>query len=95
MKVSSFAELYLPACCYCPQHEHGDAGEGDPLTLVCTDVEGSTELWEWDNSSMMTVCCKPACKLKSHETCGDSAHRQSSTVSPVPWVACGGQELVA
>ena len=31
------------------------AAEGQPLTLVCTDVEGSTELWEWDNSAMMAV----------------------------------------
>ena len=30
-----------------------DAGEGKPLTLVMTDVEGSTELWEWDRASMM------------------------------------------
>ena len=31
------------------------AGEGDPVTLVCTDVEGSTELWEWDSAAMMLV----------------------------------------
>ena len=31
--------------------------EGQPLTLVCTDVEGSTELWEWDNLTMMGVRC--------------------------------------
>ena len=29
------------------------AGEGQPLTLVCTDVEGSTELWEWDTAAML------------------------------------------
>lgn len=23
------------------------------VTLVCTDVEGSTEMWEWDNVAMM------------------------------------------
>ena len=23
------------------------------MTLVCTDVEGSTELWEWDHKAMM------------------------------------------
>jgi len=23
------------------------------VTLVCTDVEGSTEMWEWDNKAMM------------------------------------------
>ncbi|KAL0031937.1 hypothetical protein WJX79_006910 [Trebouxia sp. C0005] len=33
-------------------------GAGNPLaetsvTLVCTDVEGSTEMWEWDNKAMM------------------------------------------
>ena len=28
------------------------AAEGKPATLVCTDVEGSTELWEWDNTAM-------------------------------------------
>lgn len=28
------------------------AGEGQPVTLVCTDVEGSTELWEWDKEAM-------------------------------------------
>ena len=26
--------------------------EGKPVTLVCTDVEGSTELWEWDKDAM-------------------------------------------
>ena len=31
------------------------AGQGDPLTLVCTDVEGSTELWEWDRDAMLQV----------------------------------------
>lgn len=30
-----------------------DAGEGKPVTLVSTDVEGSTELWEWDKAAMM------------------------------------------
>ena len=29
------------------------AGEGRPTTLVLTDVESSTELWEWDRVSMM------------------------------------------
>ena len=29
------------------------AGEGKPATLVLTDIEGSTELWEWDAGSMM------------------------------------------
>ena len=29
------------------------AGEGKPATLVLTDIEGSTELWEWDASVMM------------------------------------------
>ena len=29
------------------------AGDGQPLTLVCTDVEGSTELWEWDTTAML------------------------------------------
>ena len=28
-------------------------GEGQPVTLVCTDVEGSTELWEWDTHTMV------------------------------------------
>ena len=51
-----------------PQREDDGAGEGDPLTLVCTDVEGSTELWEWDNSAMMTVCCPPCCRLACRET---------------------------
>ena len=31
------------------------AVEGEALTLVCTDVEGSTELWEWDNAAMLDV----------------------------------------
>ena len=31
------------------------AGQGAPLTLVCTDVEGSTELWEWDRDAMLQV----------------------------------------
>ena len=38
-----------------PFYRSACAGEGDPLTLVCTDVEGSTELWEWDNEAMMLV----------------------------------------
>ena len=29
------------------------AGLNKPLTLVMTDVEGSTELWEWDRVVMM------------------------------------------
>ena len=29
------------------------AAEGQPVTLVATDIEGSTELWEWDKASMM------------------------------------------
>ena len=32
------------------------AGPGEPMALVCTDVEGSTELWEWDNEAMLPVC---------------------------------------
>ena len=28
-------------------------GTGNPLTLVMTDVEGSTELWEWDKHTTM------------------------------------------
>lgn len=31
------------------------ADEGQSMTLVVTDVEGSTELWEWDNEVMMQV----------------------------------------
>ena len=31
------------------------AGEGKPATLVLTDIEGSTELWEWDAVTMMTA----------------------------------------
>lgn len=27
-------------------------GAGKQVTLVCTDVEGSTELWEWDKEAM-------------------------------------------
>lgn len=37
---------YMSAC---------DADEGQPLTLVMTDVEGSTELWESLNDVMMQV----------------------------------------
>ena len=29
------------------------SGKGKPVTLVSTDVEGSTELWEWDTHSMV------------------------------------------
>lgn len=29
------------------------AGDGRPATLVLTDVEASTELWEWDRLCMM------------------------------------------
>ena len=29
------------------------AGEGQPMSLVVTDVEGSTELWEWNHNVMM------------------------------------------
>lgn len=32
---------------------HAPAGSGQPLTLVATDVEGSTELWEWNRAAMM------------------------------------------
>lgn len=31
------------------------AAEGQSMTLVITDVEGSTELWEWDHETMMQV----------------------------------------
>lgn len=31
----------------------GLPGSGQPLTLVATDVEGSTDLWEWDRAAMM------------------------------------------
>ena len=37
------------------QHVCVCAAEGQPLTLVCTDVEGSTELWEWDSQTMMAA----------------------------------------
>ncbi|KAK9788833.1 hypothetical protein WJX73_006132 [Symbiochloris irregularis] len=30
----------------------GPPAEGRAATLVCTDVEGSTELWEWDEDAM-------------------------------------------
>ncbi|KAK9802596.1 hypothetical protein WJX73_010556 [Symbiochloris irregularis] len=30
----------------------GPPGAGKQVTLVCTDVEGSTELWEWDKEAM-------------------------------------------
>lgn len=30
----------------------GIAAKGKPVTLVSTDVEGSTELWEWDKKAM-------------------------------------------
>ena len=30
--------------------------EGQLITLVMTDVEGSTELWEWDHHTMLQVC---------------------------------------
>ena len=36
------------------------ADEGQSVTLVITDVEGSTELWEWDQDSMMQVHCLSA-----------------------------------
>lgn len=29
------------------------AGQGQPLTLVATDVEASTSLWEWNRAAMM------------------------------------------
>ena len=29
------------------------ANKGQPLVMVCTDVESSTELWEWNNAVMM------------------------------------------
>ena len=46
----------LETCAACLQHASlAVAGNGQPLTLVCTDVEGSTELWEWDNEAMMLV----------------------------------------
>lgn len=38
---------------YWPLH----AAEGQPMTVVMTDVEGSTELWEWDHETMLQVSC--------------------------------------
>lgn len=37
------------------------AAEGQPLTLVMTDVEGSTELWEWNHEAMLQVCSLLRC----------------------------------
>ena len=56
-------QLYVKAC----MTWDVPAAEGQPLTLVCTDVEGSTELWERTEggNDMMTVspvlqCCTAA-----------------------------------
>ena len=50
-----------------PQSEHMHSGaaaaEGQPMTVVMTDVEGSTELWEWDHETMLQVGC-----LGRHQT---------------------------
>lgn len=42
------------------------AGKGEPLTLVATDVEGSTDLWEWDKESMMEAISIHDNILRSH-----------------------------
>ncbi|KAK9791166.1 hypothetical protein WJX73_003369 [Symbiochloris irregularis] len=41
-------------------------GEGKPATLVLTDIEGSTELWEWDSSAMMIASGLHDRILRSH-----------------------------
>ena len=55
------AEAYIGAQSW-STHQHaasgleqgtGHAGTGSPLTLVMTDVEGSTELWEFDKHTTM------------------------------------------
>ena len=52
----------------------GCAGYGNPLTLVCTNVEGSTELWEKAQHEMLLVsawhclCGAPSqSKLPDHQ----------------------------
>ena len=42
------------------------AGKGEPLTLVATDVEGSTDLWEWDKDSMMEAISIHDLILRAH-----------------------------
>lgn len=42
---------------------------GEPLTLVMTDVEGSTELWEWDQAIVMQVLTN----MKQGAPCGADA----------------------
>ena len=37
----------------CTRAATAHAGDGKPATLVLTDVEASTELWEWDRVTMM------------------------------------------
>ena len=42
------------------------AEEGKALTLVLTDVEGSTELWEWDHAAMMEAIRVHDCLMRAH-----------------------------
>ena len=55
------------------------AEEGKALTLVLTDVEGSTELWEWDHAAMMEAIQMHDCLMRAHlrrsaPLCSCSAH---------------------
>ena len=36
------------------------------MTLVCTDVEGSTNLWEWDRVAMMAAMATHDVILRAH-----------------------------
>lgn len=44
------------------------AAKGEPLTLVATDVEGSTDLWEWDKQAMMEAISIHDQILRTHLT---------------------------
>lgn len=44
------------------------AGDGKPATLVLTDVESSTELWEWDRVTMMEAISVHDRCMRTHLT---------------------------
>ena len=56
------------------------AGTGNPLTLVMTDVEGSTELWEWDKHTTMRwgeLPSRSACiNISAEQHANSSCHVQ-------------------
>ena len=63
--LSICAHCRLTASLVClDSAEHDGTGEGQQLTLVATDVEGSTELWEADKTAMMAAISLHDCIMR-------------------------------